>query len=154
MSDDVVIAEPRAGVPIGAWPRVGVLLVAAAAGVAVTQLWWILLAAALVAGLVVWDLRRSGGSRDLRATADALVGVHRGRTRSVPWSQMTGVEFVRPRSALARPIAHVEVGRHEDPFDTAFVALVLFDKADAVQIGERLSTACEQHDVPFVTDIV
>ncbi len=154
MSGDVVVAEPRAGVPIGAWPRVGVLILAAAAGVAVTQQWWILIAALLLAGLVVWDLRRSGGRRNLRATADGLVGIHRGKFCSVPWSEMTGVEFVRPRSSLARPIAHVEVGRHEDPYDTAFVALVLFDKADAEQIGDRLRAACAQHDVPFLTDMV
>lgn len=154
MTEDVVIAGPRTGIPVGAWPRVGVLLIASAAGVAVTQLWWILIASALLAAFVVWDLRRSGERRDLRATADGLVGAHRGKTRTVLWAEMTEVEFVRPRSSLARPIAHVEVGRREDPYDTAFVALVLFGRADAEQVGDRLSAVCAQHDVPFQVDIV
>lgn len=148
-SGQIVVAASRVGVPIGAWPRVGVLVVTGAAGVAVTRLWWVLILAVLLAALVVWDLRRSGGRRDLRATEDGLIGMHRGHQKQVPWSQMVGVEFVRPRSAFARPVAHVEVGRHDDPYDTAFVALVLYDKADAQQIGERLKAACEQHAVPF-----
>lgn len=154
MTGDSVIAEPRTGVPIGAWLRVSVLIVAGAAGVAVTKLWWVLIVAGLLAALVVWDLRRSGGRRNLHATADGLVGAHRGKTREVPWSQMVGVEYVRPRSAFARPVAHVEVGQHDDPYDTAFVALVIFDKTDAEQIGERLKAVCEQHDVPFRADLV
>lgn len=154
MTESIVIAEPRSGIPVGAWPRAVVLLVASAAAVAITGLWWILLAAVLFAGLVVWDLRRSGGRRDLRANADGLVGTHRGQSRTIAWSAMTGVEFVRPRSSLARPIAHIEVGRHDDPFDTAFVALVLFDKADAQQVGDRLSAACAQHNVPFQDSVI
>lgn len=154
MTDDTVIAEARSGVPLGAWPRVGVLVVAAAGGVAVTKLWWILIAAAVLAVIVVWDLRRSGGRRNLHATNDGLVGVHRGKTRQESWSHMVGVEFVRPRSAFARPIAHVEVGRHDDPYDTAFISLVIYNTADAEQIGDRLRAACEKHDVPFQTDLV
>lgn len=154
VNNETVIAEPRSGVPIGAWPRVGVLIVAAAAGAAVTKLWWILILAVVLGALVVWDLHRSGGRRDLRATADGLVGVHRGKPADVPWSQMEGVEFVRPRSAFSRPMAHVEVARQDDPYDTAFVALVIFNKADAEQIGDRLKAVCEQHGIPFQSALI
>lgn len=154
MSEGTVIAAPRAAIPVGAWLRVGVILVAAAAGVAATRLWWILIVAAVLAGVVVWDLRRSGGRRDLRATSDGLVGIHRGKARSVPWSQMEGVELVRPRSAFARPVAHVEVVRRDDSYDTAFVTLVVFSKADADEIGARLQAVCDQHGVLFQTEVI
>lgn len=153
-TDGTAVAEPRSGVPVGAWPRIGVLVVAAAGGVAVTKLWWILIIAVVLAVVVVGDLLRSGGRRNLRATDDGLVGIHRGKSRQVAWSTMAGVEFLRPRSAFARPVAHVEVERHDDPFDTAFVSLVIYNAADAEQIGERLKAACEQHDVPFRFDLV
>lgn len=153
-TDGTAVAEPRSGVPVGAWPRVGVLVVAAAGGVAVTKLWWILIVAVVLAVVVVGDLLRSGGRRNLRATDEGLVGVHRGRPQQVAWSTMAGVEFLRPRSVFARPVAHVEVERHDDPYDTAFVTLVIYNGADAEQIGERLKTACERHEVPFRLDLV
>ncbi|NYJ76154.1 hypothetical protein [Allobranchiibius huperziae] len=144
-----VIAAPRGGVPLGVWPRVAIILVGAIGTGIVFRLWWILPVAAALIVLVVWDLRRSGGRRDLRATSDGLVGMHRGKSHSVAWSQMAGVEFVRPRSAFSRPVAHVEVSRHDDPYDTAFVALVIFDKPDGDGIAERLRTVSEEHGVPF-----
>ncbi|MBO1754018.1 hypothetical protein [Allobranchiibius sp. CTAmp26] len=146
-----VIAAPRGGVPLGVWPRVALILVAAVGTGIVFRLWWILVVAAALIALVVWDLRRSGARRDLRATSEGLVGSHGGGSRTAAWSQMTGVEFVRPRSAFARPVAHVEVSRDGDPFDTGFVALVVFDKPDGDGIAERLRTVCEQHGVPFHT---
>lgn len=151
MSDESVIAAPRSGVPLGVWPRVALIAVAAVGTGVVFRLWWILVVAVVLIGLVLWDLRRAGGRRDLRATADGLVGARGGEHRSVGWSHMEGVEFVRPRSPFARPVAHVEVSRDGDPFDTAFVTLVVFDKPDGDGIAERLQAACEQHAVPFHT---
>ena len=149
--EETVVAAPRRGIPLGVWPRVALVLVGAVGTGVVFRQWWILPVAAVLIWLVVWDLRRSGGRRDLRATSEGLVGMRGGRTRSVDWSQMEGVEFVRPRSAFARPVAHVEVSRHDDPYDTAFTTLVVFDKPDGDGIAERLQAACEEHGVWFQT---
>ncbi len=151
MSEPGTIAEGRGGVPLGAWPRVVALAVGTVVAAAVTQLWWLLPVGLLLAGMLVAGLVREGRRRSLSADAVGLRGYRRGVERTVAWSDVAAVELVRPRTSYARPVAHVEVTRKDDPFDTEFVPVVVFDRSDLSRITKRLEQACEQRGVEFRT---